>query len=255
MNDTERETPVIFTWADRESSSWWLAAFILLSFLLHSATFFVFHGKENSPPKIIRAAPSIQIICAASDPAMNTPEDRALLEWIAINDPALVAGVQAAEPKGLLDIPYRPSFQTLRTQPIGSQPEPPGAQVSAAMDSLALLRAISPKEKSVAPAIIPQATRFAFSEPLATRSGERIAFTPHAKSSVPLQPTLLLAGVDAEGSVRFAFIQQGCGVAALDAEALELVKAHRFSASASALEWGTVTVAWGDDAFATDSPK
>ena len=39
MNDTEFETPVIFTWADRESSSWWLAAFIFLSFLLHSAAF------------------------------------------------------------------------------------------------------------------------------------------------------------------------------------------------------------------------
>lgn len=255
MNDTERETPVIFTWADRESSSWWLAGFILLSFLLHSATFFVFHGKEHSPPKIIRSAPPVQILRQPADPAAGTPEERALLEWIAANDPALVAGPQAFGPGDLPAIPYRPSFQTLRTQPIGSQPEPPGTRVSAAMDSLALLRAISPREKSAAPAIIPQPTRLAFSEPLAMRSGETAAIAPRAKTSVPLQPTVLLAGVDAGGSVRFAFIQQGCGVAALDAEALDFVKGRRFSASESALEWGTLTVAWGDDAFAPASPR
>ena len=62
MNDTEFETPVIFTWADRESSSWWLAAFIFLSFLLHSAAFFVFQGKDPVAPRTVRTSPIVQSV-------------------------------------------------------------------------------------------------------------------------------------------------------------------------------------------------
>ena len=79
MNDTERETPVIFTWADREGSSWWLAAFIFLSFLLHSSAFFLFQGKNPAAPRMVRTAPPVQFLSASDDPAARSPENDALL--------------------------------------------------------------------------------------------------------------------------------------------------------------------------------
>ncbi len=255
MNDVERETPVIFTWADREGSSWWLAAFIFLSFLLHSAAFFIFHGKDPLAPRAIRTAPLVQVLSPAGDAATRTAESSALLDWIATHDPALVAKVQIVEPKGLLDVPYRPSFNTVRTQPLGAPPEPPTIQIPPAHDPLALIRSLIPSEKIMPAAPAPQPTRVAFSTSLEPRADKAPALTPRARTTVSVQPTTVLAGVDAEGGVRFAFIQDACGDKALDTEALNFVQSLRFTPSSGALQWGTVTVIWGDDIVASAPQK
>lgn len=254
MNDTEFETPVIFTWADRESSSWWLAAFIFLSFLLHSAAFFVFQGKDPVAPRTVRTSPIVQILTASNDPADRTPEGDALLQWIAMHDPALVAKIQTVEPKGLLDVPYRPSFLTLRTPPLSAPPEPPTIQIPPALDPLALIRSISPSEKATLPSPAPQPTHIRLSSALQSRAPEKLVITPSAKTSTTVESTTVLAGVTAEGEPRFAFVQQASGDRALDAEALAFVRALRFALSGEALQWGTITIAWGDDAIATSKP-
>ena len=65
-----------------------------------------------------------------------------------------------------------------------------------------------------------------------------------------MQPTVVLAGVNADGETRFAFVQQGSGDNALDANALTFVRTLRFNPSGDALQWGTITIAWGDDVIA-----
>ncbi len=246
---------MIFTWADREGSSWWLAAFIFLSFLLHSAAFFIFHGKDPVAPRAIRTAPLVQVLSPAGDAATRTAESSALLDWIATHDPALVAKVQTVEPKGLLDVPYRPSFNTVRTQPLGAPPEPPTIQIPPAHDPISLIRSVTPSEKVLPAAPAPQPTQIAFSATLQTRADKTSAFAPKSRATANVQPTTVLAGVNAEGSVRFAFIQDACGEKALDAEALAFVQGLRFSPSGGALQWGTVTVTWGDDTAAPAAPK
>lgn len=255
MNDTERETPVIFTWADREGSSWWLAAFIFLSFLLHSAAFFVFHGKDPASPRTIRTAPLVQILSATDDPAGRSPENDALLQWIATHDPALVARIQTVEPKGLLSVPYLPSFQTLRTQPLGAPPEPPTIQIPPARDPLALIRSVSPAIQPTRPAPAPQPTQIRLSTALETRVTAMPAITPGTKTTTTVQATIVLAGVNTEGEPRFAFIQQSSGDIALDAEALTFLRTLRFAPSGEALQWGTVTIEWCDDVTASATPK
>ncbi len=255
MNDTERETPVIFTWADREGSSWWLAAFIFLSFLLHSAAFFLFEGKNPAPPRMIRTAPLVQVLSTSPSPGARSPEGDALLHWIASHDPALVAKVQTVEPKGLLDVPYRPSFMTLRTQPLAAPPEPPTIQIPPARDPLALIRSVSPSAKPDITASAPQPTEVRLSAVLQSRSAGKPVITPHTKSSAIVQPTIVLAGVNGEGEPRFAFIQQGCSDQALDTEALAFVRALHFAPSGEALQWGCVTIEWGDDVIAPATPK
>ena len=255
MNDTERETPVIFTWADREGSSWWLAVFIFLSFLLHSAAFFIFQGKDPAAPRTVRTAPVMQMLTPPGESAASTPETAALLQWIATNDPALMARVQTVEPAGLLDIRYRPSFQTIRTQPLGAPPDPPTIQIPPARDPLALIRSVSPSEK-IAPAVPPQqSTQIRFSAVLQSRLDDAPAFTPRAKTATTVQPTIVLAGLNAGGETRFAFVQQACGDIALDGDALTFVRALHFAASGEPMQWGTITIAWGDDALAPAEQK
>jgi len=255
VNDTERETPVIFTWADREGSSWWFVAFVFLSFLLHSAAFFLFQGKNPTAPRTVRTAPLVQVLSPSNDSATRSPENDALLQWIAMHDPALVAKVQTVEPKGLLSVPYRQSFQTIRTQPLGAPPEPPTIQIPPAHDPLALIRSVSPPEKHGVIPPLPQPTQVRLSTALQSRSTKMPAITPGTKASATVQPTIVLVGVNAEGEARFAFVQQGCNDNALDADALAFVRALRFSPSGDALQWSTITIEWGDDVIAPAAQK
>ena len=252
MNDTERETPVIFTWADREGSSWWLAAFIFLSFLLHSAAFFLFQGKNPLVPRMIRTAPLVQILTATNEPASRSPENEALLQWIATHDPALVAKVQTVEPQGLLNVSYRQSFQTNRTLPLGAPPEPPTIQIPPARDPLTLIRSVSPPEKSALPPPAPQPTQVRLSPALQSRATGKSAPTPNTKAASIVQPTIVLAGVNADGEARFAFVQQASGDTALDTYALAFVRTLRFGKSRDEIEWGTVAIEWGDEVIATN---
>ena len=253
MNDTEAETPVIFTWADREGSSWWLAVFIFVSFLLHSAAFFVFQGKDPAPPRTVRTAPIVQLLTPPGESAASTPETAALLQWIATHDPAFVARIQTVEPTGLLDIRYRASFEVIRTQPLGAPLDPPVVQIPPARDPLALIRSVSPSEKITPVAPQPQSTQIRFSSALQSRAKGQPAFTPRATITANVQPTIVLAGVNGDGGTRFAFVQQACGDTALDGDALTFASTLHFAPSGDAMQWGTITFAWGDDVIA--APK
>lgn len=255
MNETESETPVIFTWADREGSSWWLAVFIFLSFLLHSAAFFLFQGKDPASPRMIRTAPLVQIISATNDTGARSPESDALLQWIAMHDPSLIANVQTVEPKGLLEVPYRASFLTVRTQPLGAPPESKAIQLPPARDPLALIRSVSPAIQPTRPALAPQPTQMRFSPALDSRAAAVAAVTPATKTTATVQATIVLTGVNGEGEPRFAFIQQSCDDKVLDAAALTFIRTLRFAPSGEALQWGTVTMEWGDDAIAPATPR
>ena len=259
MNDTERQTehdtPVIFTWADREGSSWWLAAFIFLSFLAHSAAFFIFQGKDPAATRTIRTAPLVQILSATSDSAAHSQENDALLRWIATHDPALVAKIQTVEPKGLLNVPYLPSFQSLRTLPLGAPQESATLQIPPAREPLALIRSVSPPEKFTLPAPASQPTQVRLAPALQSRSTKVPRIAPLAKVGASVQPTTVLAGVNGDGETRFVFVQQGSGDDALDAEAVAFVRAMRFTPSGDALLWDTLAIEWGDEVVAPATQK
>jgi len=250
MSKPESTPPVIFSWADPEGSSWWLAAFIFLSFLLHSAAFFIFQGKNRPPIRAPRTAPTVQILSASADPATRSPETIALLEWIATQDPALVARIQTVEPRDLTGVPYRPSFQTVRTQPLAAAPEPLTIQFPVARDPFALIRSLAPQRKVTPPVFSPQATHITASSALQSRLPQNFSMLPEAKADTPVQPTVILIGVSAKGETRFAFLQQGSENPALDSEAAHFIRASRFADGSEDLQWGTVTFAWGDDAVA-----
>jgi hypothetical protein len=250
MSEPESTSPVIFTWADREGSSWWLAAFIFLSFLLHSAAFFVFQGRNPPATKAPRTAPPVQILSSSADPSVNSPETNALLQWIATQDPALVARIQTVEPRGLTTVPYRPSFQTVRTQPLTAPPEPPTIQFPPARDPIALIRSLSTGSRKVPPAPGPLPTLITVSETLRDRLPEIPRLIPQAKADTTIQPTVLLVGVSEKGEVRFGFLEQASGSPALDSEASAFFQTLPFASRDGGLMWGTVTFTWGDDALA-----
>jgi len=248
--------PLTFQWTAREGGSWWLVLFVFLSFVLHSAAFFIFQGKNHVPARAPRTAPSVQLLTALSPDGTRSPENEALLEWIATQDPALFAKVASVEPKGLLDIRYKPSFETPRTHPLGVPPEPDTVEYPSPRDPLALIRSVMPRTEVKRPAVAPQPTRVTFSESLASRSPADLHFAPQSKTNKPVEPTTLLAGISDKGEVRFVFLNAPGGSPELDAEAPAFLRTLRFAAVEKPLEWGTVTFFWGDDAFAApDAPR
>ena len=248
-------TPLTFHWAEHESGSWWPVLFIFLSFLLHSAAFFVFQGKTPPATRQPRTAPSVQFLTPLAPDGSRSPENEALLQWIATQDPALIAKTASVEPKGLLDIRYKPSFETPRTHPLGVPPDPDTIEFPSPRDPLALIRSVMPRTVAKPPAPVAQPTRIAVSETLASRSPADLRFAPKSKANKPVEPTALLAGISDKGEVRFTFLDRKSGGPELDAEASAFLRTIRFASSEKSLEWGTVTFFWGDDAFAADAPR
>lgn len=235
-----------FSWR-RQRSSWLLAGFIFAALLFHSATFFLF--QTIIPPRIAtpRTAPPVQLLTPFAPDGTPSPENEAVLNWIATADPAIVARVPDVQPSGLLNIPYRPSYLTPRTAPLGVPPEPASIQFPPARDPLSLI--IAAPQTPAAPSVIAQNTLVTFSTSLATRAPASTKFTPTQRSNKPIENTRLLLGVSDKGEVRFSFLQQASGFPALDAEADNFLRTLKFFASSDApITWGVVTFEWGDDA-------
>lgn len=241
----------IFSWPLRQRSSWTLAGCIFLMLFLHSSAFFIFQAARLERSTVPRTAPPLQVLTPFAPDGSRSPENEALLRWIDSEDPAIIARVPAIEPPNLLAIPYRPSFATLRTPPLGVPPEPDTIQFPPARDTLSVIMGSSlagaPKPE---PGIEPQATRIDFSTALRPRVPKDTSFKPPAAAASPVVPTQFLLGVDAGGAVRFFFLQQPSGEQALDEAAASMLRGFKFMPTDGGGDtWGTAIFQWGDDAM------
>jgi hypothetical protein len=248
MKGVQPSAPMTFDWSAREPGSWSLPWLIAVSIILHSAAFFLFQTKEPGfrPPP--RSAPSVQLLTPFAPDGSRSPGNDALLQWIATQDPALVAHIPGVEPKGLVDVSYRPSFQTIRTHPLGVPAESASIQFPPPRDPLDLIRDAIPEKKAVFDTVPPQATRVTVSATLAARAPTNLQMIVKGKADKPIEPTTVLIGVSAKGEVPLAFLQQGSGSSELDAEASAYAERLHFAPGGDPMLWGIVTFLWGDDA-------
>ena len=248
------EPHMTFTWHEPHRSSWTLAGLIFFTLFLHCSAFFLLQAAfppRSTPP---RTAQPVQFLTPFTPDGQPSPENAALLAWVATADPALSARVPSVEPKGLLDVPYIPSYLTLRTPPQGLPAESASIQFPTARDPMSLILGTAITAKPADIPIAPQQTSFSFSPTLTRRAPASAAFMPAAKTTTPLQPTSLLLGVTDQGETRYTFTQQSSGSPALDAEAAAFARSLPFAAAVQPITWGTITIAWGDETAATATP-
>ncbi|MEK0448959.1 MAG: hypothetical protein RL088_1227 [Verrucomicrobiota bacterium] len=246
MNAPKRDG-TIFDWSGAHRSSWTLALFIFLSLFAHSAAFFFVHISAPERQLIPKTAQSIQLLTRFGADGAPSPENEAVLRWIAAEDPAVVARITSAEPAGLLDVPYRPSYAVFRTEPRDIPAEPVVIQYPPARDSLTYILDADRRPLPIVPEAPATATVIVFHGPFAARAGGEIRLKPDVTSSQPLRSVELLAGVNGGGEVRFCYVQSGSGSAEMDSEAVRMVSAVRLSPGAAEIAWGTVVVRWGSD--------
>ena len=223
-----------------------LLGFTLLSLFAHAATFFLFQAVYPQHVTLPPSAPQVTLLTG------DSPENLALLRWIAAEDPALVAASTGAEPPGLLQLPYRPSYAALRTPPrsLPEVPERPEQPPSNLTLPLALSAAPLPP---AAPRRTVVTTTVNLSGGLRERSLAS-ADAPPVRAAGPLQPAQFLIALTDRGEARFAFLQHSSGDEHADALAAAWLARASFTHADAPLTWGFATVRWGDDAFAPGRP-
>jgi hypothetical protein len=217
-----------------------LFGFIGLSLFAHAATFFVFQAVYPERVTIPPPAPQVALLTGA------TPEHLALLRWVAAEDPALVVDSTGAEPPQVMEIPYRPSYATLRTPPRSAPDET--ERPEQAPSPIVLPFGPEFKRADAPQAPPPVATSVRLAGPLAARTlvrGGQLAL----KASAPLQPARFLIGLSAKGEARFSFLQDSSGDSAADRAAAAWLASAAFSPGEPAIAWGTATIEWGSDAY------
>jgi hypothetical protein len=244
MKATEPDQNLTFDWPRREGFSFVLFGCVCASLVAHAATFFLFQVADPVRTTIPRPAPQVSILTPSS------PENIALLNWIAAEDPALVASANSVNPPAILDVKYRPSYAVMRTSPIGPVDEPVTVPFPAGREPLAVITGVAQVAAPAAIVHTPHPTRITFSGALASR--EIAAQSPlvlKSRPSDPVEPARWLAGVSDRGEVRFLFLQASSGNPALDEQAAAHLQTLEFSPSAEPITWGIAIVSWGDETY------
>jgi hypothetical protein len=249
-SDTEAQAPFVFPWRKGHRLAPFLPGYLLLSIAAHVATFFLFRVVYPERVSIPAAPPQVSLLTP------TTAENQAFLRWIDSEDPALVASGVGNSPAVVPDVPYRPSFEVVRTMPRTVPAPAQTLRFPPAKPPLEIIRSGEEHAKPAPPEIKPRATTFTFEATLAKRAPDGVAsFPPVHRAKDPLQPATFLVGVTADGEVRFTFLQISSGDAALDAEAVAHLAKTKFAPGADEMTWSIVLVSWGDDAYRIAPPS
>jgi hypothetical protein len=219
--------------------------FVVVSMLAHAATFFIFQVVYPQRVTITQQPPRVSLLTP------STPENIALLHWIEAEDPALAGGGATADPPGLAEIHYQPSYSIPRAAPLNlptERPEP--VRFPSAKDPYSLIASASAQRGSVPPTSVSRPTSVSFYGPLASRPlAETRALSFPSPSTVPLEPSRFLIGVSDRGEVQYIFLQESSGDPTFDSLASSHLQQLGFARDESPIAWGFALFSWGDDAY------
>jgi hypothetical protein len=248
MIPASNQRGMTFHWEVKRRWPTVLPGFILISLIVHAATFFVF--RVTYPPQASMAAPPPAV--TVLDP--RRPDHQALLRWIEAEDPSPGISASNAITDRLLQVDYKASYAAPKTPPLMLPEDVPRAQFPPARDPLSIIRSAEPKPPAPVPLATGDSTRVTFAGNLQQRIGDRLPpFSVTKKSAVELEQTAFLVGVDAHGTIKYVMPQFSSGDAALDGEAQRYLEGLKLAPGAPEISWGRATIQWGSDAYT--SPK
>jgi hypothetical protein len=237
---------LIFDWPRAKRFSFISLGFVIISALAHVATFFVFQVVYPHRVTISQQPPRVSLLTP------STPQNIALLHWIEAEDPALAGGGATADPPGLAEIHYQPSYALPHSAPLNlpaERPEP--VRFPEASDPLSLIAGASARTARPLPASPSRPTSVSFYGSLASRPHkETPPFSFPSPSTLALEPSRFLIGVSDRGEVRYVFLQESSGDPAFDSLAAARLQECNFAVNESPIAWGFALCSWGDDAYA-----
>jgi hypothetical protein len=229
------EARFIFDW---RKSHWdyRLPVLIAISFFAHIFCFYIF--RVVYPPTTSLLPPSAQV--TVLDP--NRSQDKNLLEWVAMNNPANVSA-PTFDTRLITQVvpPYKPIYSTLSVElkrADSAKPQDQGIPSLFSAETLLPMRS-QPQE---GPAMRSFPTRLEIASTLRPRAPAFLSALP--ASSALSEPTSIFVGVDPEGEADYVFLTQSSGSGPLDQKAEDFIRSVRFKPDRNRT-WGMVTLHWG----------
>src|SRR5204862_289590 len=103
--------------------------------LVLPTTSFALGPQRNAQIVSLTAAP-IQLLTVFGPDGQISAEHESLLRWIDAEDPALVARIPNVAMPDKVDVPFRPSYSTMRTAPLSLPTEAPAVLFPPARDAI-----------------------------------------------------------------------------------------------------------------------
>lgn len=248
--------PLIFNWAPPRRRRRALIIFLILSVLLHALCFYIF--QIVYPPTVALLPPPARVTLISPD----NPESLALLRWVEAEDPALTTTTQrSADAKDftLPAIEHHPSYVT-------HQPKLkmlPSVTPDLSIPSSAAVGPVRPpqlKPNTAGPGLARKTT--ALFADLPTGLGEPVFgdFKFRLRRADAPANARFRVAIDERGAIRFCFLIESSGDAALDEQARSFLQLCRFQPMShmgtkeiappkgpTAFFWTSATILWGND--------
>lgn len=239
-----------FHWPRRPPFSLALVGFLFLSVLAHGLAFYILQVVD--PPEVVIPPPPVQVNLLTP----NTPENRALLEWIDAEDPAAIANTHEIVPA--TDLPYQRSMADTLVAPKSPADTRPPAPFPPAEDALAVIGSVQESTPAPPAAMLPLPTELRFSGQLAGRKIVQhppMKFDPRAQGREPVRFTV---GVGPDGKVLYTFlmgINMDESAKLIEQQAEDYLGKIEFAPRPGDITWGIATFYWGDDSDRTAGAK
>lgn len=233
---------LLFRWERPRRRRYAIAGFLLASAVLHALCFYLF--QVVYPPAISLLPPPAQVSVIAP----TSKEARTFLNWLNAEDPALASQTQRSADARAFQLPKLAHIPSYLSVPPTLKELPPRrvvAQAPVAMPPAPVPRA--PAAQPIPPVVAP--TALYFSDPLREVEVAHPALQFRASSREVPQSARFRLAIDSLGTVRYAFLEESSGDAALDAQARQALALSRFPGSekGEGLVWATATFDFGTD--------
>ncbi len=243
---------LVFNWDPPRRRQRAIIGFLAVSAGLHALCFYLFQIVYQPTVALLPPPARVNVI------SPGTEEGRVLLRWIEAEDPALASTTQRpkeARTTALPAVRHVPSY--LSTQPALKELPRSDQNVIAPSSQPPAPVPIRPKQKLADAGIVVTAVQFSEEvEGLGALGKPAMHFVASSKEAP--QAARFRAGVTAQGEIRYCFLQESSGDAALDEQARKYLALCRFAGSRSddpnRLVWTTAAIEWGNDIAPPPTP-
>ena len=244
-------TPLIFSWAPPRRRIRALIFFLIVSFILHAVCFYVFQIVYPPTVALMPAPARLSII------SPDNSESVAFLRWVESEDPALATTTQRAPVSKAIELPPLHHVASYTITEPKLKKLPPNAPDLSIPSSAAIGAVRVPRTGNAAiPPSLTRKTSVSFAEPTEEFDAPVLPeFAFHAsREGAPANARFRIA-IDGHGTIRFCFLIESCGDAALDEQARSFLQLCRFVPKENgdrfpALLWSVATILWGNDIVA-----
>jgi TonB family protein len=231
----QQEACFIFDW---RKSRWNYRLTVLIGISLFGHIFCLYIFRVVYPTTTTLLPPSAQVIVLNP----NNPEDKSLLDWVEMNNPANVSAPRF-DPRLVAQLApqYKPIYSSLSVELKPADSSGPREQGIPSIFSPETLLPIRSRPMEAVPTRI-----FPSQLDVASSLQPRIPVSlPELPTTSALsEPTSLFIGVNSAGEVDFIFLKRSSGIGQLDQKAEDFIRKVKFKPEPRR-DWGVITLHWG----------